>query len=265
MNENDQLNPAHNPAPTPAPDPAPAPAPAPGVFIPGVPPAPATPPAPAPAPAPVVAPAGEVIPNSGDPLVDAALTQFAGSAKLSDSEFHSLFDNVLKTGDLSKLDQLALAEKLGTDKARQAVQLMQGVSQRVHEKAATIGAQIHEMVGGQEVWRKGVEAFNATQPDFVKTQINMMLGSGDPAQLKYAVEQVMQGAARAGALPANHSAAGAIPAGSMQGALDANGFRAGLAEIRKKYGNTASLESGPAAAEFAVLTQRRNAGRSAGL
>ena len=266
MNENEQTAPASTPAPAPAPAPAVPPAPAPAVFIPGI---PATPPAPvaapAPAPAPVVAPLGPVVPNSGDPLIDAALTQFAGSAKLSDSDFHGLFDNVLKTGDLGQLDQLALAEKLGTEKARQAVSLMQGVSQRVHERAASIGSQIHEMTGGKENWVRAVEAFNASQPDFVKTQIQMMLGSGDPAQLQYAVNQVMSGASASGAIPATHSTAGAPPAGAMQGALDANGFRQGLAEIRKKYGTNASLESGPAAAEFAALRQRRSAGRSAGL
>lgn len=262
MNESEQT-PGTPPAST-----APA---SPGVFIPGVtdatPAAPATAPTPAvpPAPAAPAAPQGAVIPNSGDPLIDSALSQFAGSTKLSDAEFHALFDGVLKTGDAGQLDQLALAEKLGTEKARQAVELMQGVSKHIHQRAQTIGTQIHEMVGGREAWAKAVEAFNATQPDFVKTQVNMMLGSGNPDQLKYAVDQVMRGALSAGAIPTTHSAAGGTPAGVAQGALNADGFRTGLADIRKKYGSNASLESGPAAAEFAALLQRRNAGRSAGL
>lgn len=255
--------PSPAPEPTPAPTPAPAPAPAPApTFIPGT-------PAPAPAPAPVPTPApasGEaVVPSSGDALVDAALSQFASGTKLTNAEFHSLFDGVLSSGDMSKLDPLALAEKLGNEKARTAMTLMQGVAQRAQEKAVQIGAQIHQMVGGPDAWRSAVEAFNASQPDFIKQQVNQMIGSGDEAQLKYAVDQVMRSATSAGVLPVAHNAAGGVPAGAVQGALSAQAFQAELAALRKEFGMYASLEAGPAAAKFQALRQRRAAGRAAGL
>lgn len=236
-------------------------------IVPGVTPVapPAVAPA-APAPAPVVPPAGQVYSpaGTGDAMFDVAVTSFAQAYKVSPEVFNSAIAPAIDSGDLGKLDHVQLVHKLGAEGAQAAVRIAQAAVDRRSATESAAAVVVHAAAGGKENWVTAVAAFNASQPDFVKQQMNALLTSGDKAQVEHAAKQIITSAQRAGVL------AGVLPVavgGDTSAAgrgLSALEHKEAQAKLRKEAGNN-SLESGIWAVKWKQLQQSRILGRSQGL
>lgn len=219
-----------------------------------------TPAAPGPAPA---GPAPYVPESSGDALFDVAVSSFSQNYRVSQELYNSAIAPAIAAGDVSKLDHVQLVAKLGAEGAQAAVRIAQAAVARngANETKATL--LVHSTAGSAENWAKAVAAFNTSQPDFVKQQMNTLLNSGDEKQIGYAASQILRAAQVAGVLT------GALPVGLGGSAAGSTGlsaaqFKEAQAALRKEAGNR-SLESGPFAVKWQALQAQRTLGRSQGL
>ena len=242
-------------------------------FIPGVTagavPAPIAAPSPAPvvpAPAPTLAPAAAPIVhmqgNTGDAMLDVAVSSFSKAYGVTEAMFNSTMGEALSTGDLSKLDRATLVGKLGIEGARQAEQLAQAFLAKQAASEATAASTVHTVAGSAQVWQDAVRIFNSSQPAFVIEQVDSLLRSGDTEKVKYGAQQLLQLAKAGGAGGTLPMQPGGFSGGT--GGLSAEAFRTEISALRKEAGNR-SLETGPFAVKYQALIARRQLGASAGL
>lgn len=115
------------------------------------------------------------------------------AAGMTPEEAGALFDNAAQTGDLSTVDQAALIEQVGEDKA---ALVMAGFTQYVEAEGQAILARTkaaHDTVGGSENWQKmvswaRVKAAGDTAFKAEVEGITEMLNSGNAMHSKMAAD-----------------------------------------------------------------------------
>lgn len=209
------------------------------------------------------APVAVFNPNTGDSVIDFTVQAFAKANGITQDVYNSSIAEAVRTGDMSRLDLAGIIRAGGADAAAAATELVKAMSQHNSTKNQSNADFVHKAAGGKEFWTAAVTHINNSEPDFVKQQYLGMLESGNPEQMQYAVNQIMQKAKAAGVIQNVLPIQPGSGAPSAAQGLSAQEFTKALADLQKQYPNR-SLESGPAGQAYQELLARRRLGAGAG-
>ena len=201
--------------------------------------------------------------STGDATFDLAVAATAKAYNITPELFASAIQPALSTGNLNALDRVTLIARIGAEGASQVEALTKARLASVQANTEKAVSVVHALAQGKENWTAAVATFNQTAPDFLKSALQGMLTSGDPAKIDYAAREILSRAQQAGALKL-----GALPVGiggvsTSTAGLSEVEFRAALVALRKDAGNN-SLESGPFGDRYQNLLASRRIGKTAG-
>jgi hypothetical protein len=196
------------------------------------------------------------------------------AAGMTPAEAATIFDEAAQTGDLSKVDEVALVAKVGADKA---ALIMGGFGTYVQTEGQALLARVktvHDAVGGTDnwskmtVWARGKAAGDTTFRGKVEG-ITAMMNGDNPMAAELATKEFLNlynadsknstvSAAAPAAAPSPLAAA-AIPAVPAIVGITARGYAEGVADA------TRNLKGAEQSAKLRELSAARGAGRNKGL
>lgn len=92
-------------------------------------------------------------------------------------------------------------QQVAPERAAVLAQQFTALVQYEDARVGQVVNQVHTMAGGAEQWQAAVTAFKQTAPAEVQAVLASMVDSGNPAQVQYAVQQILQTARQSGSVP----------------------------------------------------------------
>ena len=92
-------------------------------------------------------------------------------------------------------------QQVAPERAAVLAQQFTALVQYEDARVGQVVNQVHIMAGGAEQWQAAVTAFKQTAPAEVQAVLASMVDSGNPAQVQYAVQQILQTARQSGSVP----------------------------------------------------------------
>ena len=126
--------------------------------------------------------------TTGDKVGDSALTLLQNAGVTVDEAKSFMFDAV-KAGDPSKIDEKALVEKVGENKANLILAGVRDFISRSAAKAQTILNEVHTAVGGKDNWDAVTTWANKAVPEGDMQDYIRMIDAGG-AQARFAAKEL---------------------------------------------------------------------------
>lgn len=92
-------------------------------------------------------------------------------------------------------------QQVAPERAAVLAQQFTALVQYEDARVGQVVNQVHTMAGGAEQWQAAVTVFKQTAPAEVQAVLASMVDSGNPAQVQYAVQQILQTARQSGSVP----------------------------------------------------------------
>jgi cysteinyl-tRNA synthetase len=92
-------------------------------------------------------------------------------------------------------------QQVAPERAAVLAQQFTALVQYEDARVGQVVNQVHTMAGGAEQWQAAVTAFKQNAPAEVQAVLASMVDSGNPAQVQYAVQQILQTARQSGSVP----------------------------------------------------------------
>lgn len=196
--------------------------------------------------------------ETGNPVIDGGVALLQKVAGLNSSDVQRALGKAMEFKNPALIDSEFLKERFG-EHAEYAEQLCKAFFQESQNQTNAMVQSVYDAAGGPEQWAVIKESFKAQAPEHQQAAARALIDSG---KVKEGVSLILDYCRSQGLVVVQGSQVKG-QAGLAGAALSHSEFNAEYTKLRKEAGNR-SMESGPFAARYQSLLQRRQAGRAIG-
>lgn len=138
--------------------------------------------------------------STGNTALDIAITQFFESTKCTEETLDSIFEEVISSGDTSKLNEAKIMEQFGDKQGKVALQLAKAYIENVQKEESATKDVVYSIAGDEATWLKAADVFKNKAPESLHKYVSQQIDSGDMELIKLATQQVIDFASKSGVI-----------------------------------------------------------------
>ena len=196
--------------------------------------------------------------ETGNAIIDAGIAMLQKTAGLNQQDVDRALGNALKFNNPELIDKAFLQERF-KDNAALAESLCSAFFKEAQNASTQLVQDIYKAAGGEQAWVGLRDSFKAAAPEYQKAAARALFDAGKVQEGVSLITDYCRGQG----LAVTQGSQVKGQAGLAGAALSASEFSAEFAKLRQTAGNR-SLASGPFAAQYNSLLQRRQAGKAIG-